>query len=998
MFFILFLPVSLVLPFFKWFQFTSRGFLNSFINKTVSFACLFLLFTNSVFSDSCREAVESSGEESKIPKTVSQLGEAVTKGLKLTKKQEELWNIYQQTFFESPNNMRSGIEKVFQILEWYPDISKPIFREQILSFQSQVYKASLDLLNFVKKFREANLRQRMPLIRPESELPYWLKALMPSQKKLSKEEIKKYKPEIQEKLKKIFGREVSENLRHNKGLEEREILRIYRNLQKEREEQLSQGQDNPFLSKAMLSLIHTAGLSKPLWMKELKDKDPIIILRALKKVLEYREHLALTLGFESFGELKASLGLINLDKNSYDIEILLERISNLESEVKALGFREEFVKEFRVRALSLEESPFRGCMGGSDCSSNIYFDKGLDPNFIYWTKTNERFQSSGQMTTVLGEAERMNGQKLKVAFVDKIQNLSKEELIPFLLAVRESLKEVEYILALPIDVGNSSRALSNALEISSFIENSILPELRDHNILKNFQPHANRYYFSKGYSRAYKGLDLKEFDWKGSGAWDIRPGSLYEPYRIETLNTETLISQIFSLKDSKKTEDLITFINNILALNKMNFPEMSHQKLKISLRELLDKDDLDLKVRKKALYGLMELKGKFDFPEFVEVFYDFFEPKERQMIIGEMSNWKTTKDQTKQNFFRALEIAFYFDLVPKEDFSKLFTSKEDFLQQLKEMTHKDDIFFEMRADYIYFSSKQGYLSFVKAFFENSPGLLHNLRLKSFHDHTELHATLFGGNKNVAEFLIDLGADINGKAFNLNGEFEEADNITPLHYAVMSGDKETVEFVIKNGADIHAKDSHGKTPLDYFAEWGESLDILEILLNKLSEEDLKLKDYKQAFDLATMYQGENFLEFMIEFLIRKGINSQEKRELLISSLSIAIELNNKNIVAFLVKMGVDMKSPKIRDSFFMHDFDQTEILEFLIKNGLDIHEKNKVGKNMLHITIEKGTGNEVEVLFKNGADIKAKDKNGKTPMDYALKSGDKEIIVLVEKYL
>ena len=73
---------------------------------------------------------------------------------------------------------------------------------------------------------------------------------------------------------------------------------------------------------------------------------------------------------------------------------------------------------FRLRALSLQESSFRGCLGG-DCSTRSYFDLALDPNFIYFTLTDVHHRSSGQITVVLGTAVNKKGEVVKTAFVDR---------------------------------------------------------------------------------------------------------------------------------------------------------------------------------------------------------------------------------------------------------------------------------------------------------------------------------------------------------------------------------------------------------------------------------------------------------------------------------------------------------------------------------------------------------------------------------------------------
>jgi hypothetical protein len=70
--------------------------------------------------------------------------------------------------------------------------------------------------------------------------------------------------------------------------------------------------------------------------------------------------------------------------------------------------------------------------------------------------------------------------------------------------------------------------------------------------------------------------------------------------------------------------------------------------------------------------------------------------------------------------------------------------------------------------------------------------------------TPLHEAASWGHKEVAELLIDNGADVNVK----NGFGQ-----TPLHKAARWGRKEVAELLIAKSADVNAKDMVGKTPLD-----------------------------------------------------------------------------------------------------------------------------------------------------------------------------------------
>ncbi|MDC0307390.1 ankyrin repeat domain-containing protein [bacterium] len=71
--------------------------------------------------------------------------------------------------------------------------------------------------------------------------------------------------------------------------------------------------------------------------------------------------------------------------------------------------------------------------------------------------------------------------------------------------------------------------------------------------------------------------------------------------------------------------------------------------------------------------------------------------------------------------------------------------------------------------------------------------------------TPLNFAAMFGHTEIAELLIDKGADANAK--------DEKFGLTPLHNAAESGRKEIAELLISKGADVNAKDTGGETPLD-----------------------------------------------------------------------------------------------------------------------------------------------------------------------------------------
>ena len=158
------------------------------------------------------------------------------------------------------------------------------------------------------------------------------------------------------------------------------------------------------VGQAMAELVHTVGFGNTaLWVASLKSKDPTQSYEALRKILNERDILAVDLGFEGhFAEMTK--------KFNAKIEDTDPQLKQIEKDIQNQPYTIKGTEVLRLRALSLQESPFRSCMGG-DCATGSYFAKALDPNFVYFTFTNNKHESSGVVTVVLGYALNQNGQK-----------------------------------------------------------------------------------------------------------------------------------------------------------------------------------------------------------------------------------------------------------------------------------------------------------------------------------------------------------------------------------------------------------------------------------------------------------------------------------------------------------------------------------------------------------------------------------------------------------
>jgi len=188
--------------------------------------------------------------------------------------------------------------------------------------------------------------------------------------------------------------------------------------------------------------------------------------------------------------------------------------------------------------------------------------------------------------------------------------------------------------------------------------------------------------------------------------------------------------------------------------------------------------------------------------------------------------------------------------------------------------------------------------------------------------TILHSWAWGGNpdeaKLVIEFAISKGADVNA----LQGE----SRWTPLHSACSRGRGSVAKVLIDNGADVNAVTRGGRTPLHYAAR------------NK---------------DLGTA-----------SLLIAKGANVNAKGNRGRTSLHFAADSGNKDLT------------------------------ELLIAKGADVNAKDNDGKTPLHFAADSGNKDLTELLIAKGAKVNAKDNRGKTPLNVAANRGNKDIAELL----
>jgi uncharacterized protein len=99
---------------------------------------------------------------------------------------------------------------------------------------------------------------------------------------------------------------------------------------------------------------------------------------------------------------------------------------------------------------------------------------------------------------------------------------------------------------------------------------------------------------------------------------------------------------------------------------------------------------------------------------------------------------------------------------------------------------------------------------VDILLDRAPMLVHGY---SGDGHSALGLAVFFGHEDIAELLLDHGADVNAASKN-------AQQVTPLHAAVARHNAAMVRELLKRGADANARQAGGFTPLHGAAYHGD----------------------------------------------------------------------------------------------------------------------------------------------------------------------------------
>lgn len=205
------------------------------------------------------------------------------------------------------------------------------------------------------------------------------------------------------------------------------------------------------------------------------------------------------------------------------------------------------------------------------------------------------------------------------------------------------------------------------------------------------------------------------------------------------------------------------------------------------------------------------------------------------------------------------------------------------------------------------------------------------------------------------------------------------NEYPLTEACLIGDVSIIELLVQNGANVNS--NNGLTPLS-------------ITYRKKNENWYEVSVYLiqngACLDYSTQYSGDysSVLQDIVQ--VRPGVESagyvSKDDEEVMAAFCYAIENCDHSKVNWMRVLQASITN------------DRMEIVKLLLDNNYCGVNDSSLGMTALMFAARDSTVNMVSYLLECGADAEAVSESGKTAMDYAVASGNKSVVEVLNEYL
>ncbi|XP_045483729.1 poly [ADP-ribose] polymerase tankyrase [Harmonia axyridis] len=243
--------------------------------------------------------------------------------------------------------------------------------------------------------------------------------------------------------------------------------------------------------------------------------------------------------------------------------------------------------------------------------------------------------------------------------------------------------------------------------------------------------------------------------------------------------------------------------------------------------------------------------------------------------------------------------------------------------------------------------------------------------------TPLHLAAGYNRTRVVQLLLQHGADVHAK---------DKGGLVPLHNACSYGHFEVTEMLIKHGANVNANDLWAFTPLHEAASKSR-VEVCSLLLSEGADPTQLNCHSKSAIDvaptrelqerLAYEYKGHSLLE-----ACRQADVAKVKKYL------------TPETILFKHPYTGDTPVHAVVSSLYPK---RKQVLELLIRKGAQLNEKNKDFLTPLHIAADNSYYELIDLILRNGGKVNALDRSGQTALHRCAKDGNVQVCRILLSY-
>jgi len=237
---------------------------------------------------------------------------------------------------------------------------------------------------------------------------------------------------------------------------------------------------------------------------------------------------------------------------------------------------------------------------------------------------------------------------------------------------------------------------------------------------------------------------------------------------------------------------------------------------------------------------------------------------------------------------------------------------------------------------------------------------------------------------VAQALLADGANIN---------HADKDGCTALMEAVTLAEMDTIRLLLESGADINQQDHQGKTALAHAAYWRDHEAVVRLLLEHGA--DTFIADYsgRLPLDIAQARHHAGAVEILGSSVATNRAGMQGWSE-----LAQAIFNDDTAVFKAALRACTDIHAVELdgRNALQIAVYHHRKAMVVDLLTFANCNVKHSDTASALHIAVERGFGDLVELLLKLGADINDQNIDGETPLYRAVANADAALTVFLLK--